>query len=980
MLALFFGMPGLAVADGAALIDGLVGYYAFDGNLRDSSGSPHTNNAEAVGSPNLSVAGLFGGGVKVGDGAGTSYVSLGTPRDYLFGDSTDFTFTYWIKVPDSFSTQSPLLCNKKRSDSETDRGFVQFVSDDDVGVSLGDGKNGASTGKVDLDPDAYWNKKKRLADAPIRWIFVAMTVNRSAGVVTNYTMDGGVVERWNDQSTPTFTNISAVGSVDSGYPINLGQDGDGRGYDDLAYVEQNCTYDDLAVWRRALGADEIWEIYTAGRAGISFGKYTGIVRETLPDIPRVRFCDPYTAEVLWESETPTDTIVEYGKSEALGMRKADAKPVRKHRLRLDLEWRTKYYYRIGHSGPDGEVFSPVYWFDNAINFSQADVSRVPSPWPDDGKTGVYADAARHILDATGVRKGYALVYGIGDGRLPFELAKRSDLVVVGVDSDAARVEAARAKLQEAGVYGHRVKILHQPDLSALPFSKNFFNLVVSGRAVSDGELVGTAAEARRVARPEGGWIFVGAPSGLAPDAVREWFARAGLEVDPKSGPAGVWGGYARGPLPGAGWWTHQYGTPANTGCAGESLGGATATGDLQLQWIGRPGADSGLDRNPRMPAPVSDHGRLYHQGYNRVMAMDAYNGAQLWSLEIPLLRRVNLPRDTSNMCADERGVFLALRDECWRLDGDTGELLRRYRLDKPGREWGAVFRYGGLLVGTSMPQGSHYLNFLGASYWYNDKSGLRTDKVCSSELFALDPDTGRRAWSYAGGIIIDATLCMGGGRIYFVESRDPAVVARGGGRYGDSLWHDLHLVALDAKSGKTLWDRPISPEKGTTATYMMYAKADDRLVFLTSGTDYRMYTYAAADGAPGWRSEEAWYPDYHSGFMQRPVVVGDRVFMLPRLYRLSDGKVLRSDIGNARGGCPTYSASTGALLFRETERRIAMQDLQTGEVTCWDYLRPSCWLNFTPSGGMFLVPEGGGGCSCNGWINTSIGFTDKEGK
>ncbi len=54
----------------------------------------------------------------------------------------------------------------------------------------------------------------------------------------------------------------------------------------------------------------------------------------------------------------------------------------------------------------------------------------------------------------------------------------------------------------------------------------------------------------------------------------------------------------------------------------------------------------------------------YHQGMNRMIALDAFNGAVLWSLEIPDLRRVNIPRDSANWCADESHVFAAVRIGC----------------------------------------------------------------------------------------------------------------------------------------------------------------------------------------------------------------------------------------------------------------------------------------------------------------------------
>ena len=726
--------------------------------------------------------------------------------------------------------------------------------------------------------------------------------------------------------------------------------------------------------------------YGVGTTNIGGINYTALMESAPPPsgdptigLARVRFTDPHTARIMWDTSGDADAIVEYGTSPSLGERVYSQTSNTQHSVTLSgLQWRTKYYYRIGFSGTDGDVFSPTYWFDNAINFSVMDASSVPSPWPVDGQTEAYVDAASHILSSVGNSAGYVLVYGLGDGRLLFELAKHSDLTVVGVDTDSARVDAATEKLLEAGLYGPRIKVRHVADMASLPFSKDFFNLVVSGRAVSDGVLVGTAAEALRVVRPSGGHIFMGAPSGLPASAIHDWFAAGGVSVTPVDDGNGTWGDFVRGDLAEIGWWTHQYGTPANNGSSGESLGHVTSTADMQLQWLGRPGSDSGIDRNPRMPAPVSSNGRLFHQGYNRIMAMDSYNGTMLWSLEIPALRRVNIPRDTGNMCADGDGLFLAVKNECWRLDGDTGELLDRYRIEEPGQEWGAVFRYKDMLIGSVVPEGAHYSEFLGPDYWYDKVSGPLTYKVCSKSLFALDPATGDSLWGYTNGIIVETTICMGNDRVYFLESRNASVIATGGGRMDDSVWQDVHLVALDADTGTLLWDKPISPTPATVVAYMMYAPYNDSLVLLSSGTEYNMYTYSAADGAAGWSQLGlSWPLNNHGNHMIRPVVVNDKVLMNRELYSLADGSFLKGS-GNHPSGCGTYAATTDALIYRMAYGRIGMQNVDTGTYDWWERLRSSCWVNFTPSGGLLLVPEGGGGCSCNGWINTSVGFSPKE--
>ena len=61
-------------------------------------------------------------------------------------------------------------------------------------------------------------------------------------------------------------------------------------------------------------------------------------------------------------------------------------------------------------------------------------------------------------------------------------------------------------------------------------------------------------------------------------------------------------------------------------------------------------------------------------------------------------------------------------------------------------------------------------------------------------------------------------------------------------------------------------------------------------------------------------------------------------------------------------------------------RRRAHCDVGHGDreaVTSWYNLRPSCWLSTVPANGMVLSPEGGGGCSCGNWLETSIGFAPR---
>lgn len=192
-------------------------------------------------------------------------------------------------------------------------------------------------------------------------------------------------------------------------------------------------------------------------------------------------------------------------------------------------------------------------------------------------------------------------------------------------------------------------------------------------------------------------------------------------------PAGGWARLRSEPPPNTGSWTHEYGDAGNTANSQEGLQGVAATDRLDVQWLGRPGADFGLDRNPRMPAPLAINGRLFHQGLNRLMAMDSYNGAVLWLAEIPALRRVNMPRDCGNWCADAEHLYVAVKNQCWVVAAETGELLRALPLADAGlrasHEWGYVARVADLLYGSSVKQGAVYTDFWGQASWYDATLG-----------------------------------------------------------------------------------------------------------------------------------------------------------------------------------------------------------------------------------------------------------------
>ena len=597
-------------------------------------------------------------------------------------------------------------------------------------------------------------------------------------------------------------------------------------------------------------------------------------------------------------------------------------------------------------------------------------------------------AADQIRKLSGVDRGICLVSGLVNGDLAAAIARSTRLRVICVDTDAARVEAVRKSLKRSvdgvNLYGGRVTAHLVDDLNDLPFIGHFANLVVSERLLWNLPGISSRNEVLRVLRPDGGVAVLGSNL-LQKEKDREEFTSALLGWGLVSKPgvitkdeSGVWMTVTRGPLEETGEWSHLYGNPDNSAFAGETLAGAKTASDFAVQWIGRPGPRYQSDRSGRKPSPLATGGRLFLQGLDRIVAVDSYNGAVLWSLEIPGFRRFNVPRDSSNWCADRDFVYAVVRDRVWQIDARTGQIKQFLEAEKiDGRDWksdwGFVARENNRLIGTSVKADSAWTDYSGKEGWYDARSGPEAAQICSDRVFAKSIDDGSTLWSkQAEGVVLNSTITIADGKVFFVECRHPNVVKSDERRIVRAeLWQQQFLVAMDTSTGSKLWEKPIDTEDGIAAFYLAHSKG--RLIAVSSNDkSYNVYSFSGDGGEQQWKQTFGWIEGKgdHGKAMSRPAIVGDRLFVRPRVLSLSDGKLLEQTMPG--GGCGTYACSTNALFFRSGE--VTVWDNESGRTTKWDRLRPDCWLSTIPAGGMLLSPEGGGGCSCGNWLETSIGF------
>lgn len=230
--------------------DALAAYLKFDGNLTDASTS--AANGSAVGTVSFETA-LFGQGVRVKtlkDGSVNNYVTLGYPDSLKFGDASDFTVSFWVKVLDQADDQ-PFISNKDWNSS----------NNEGWGIFSQGGKNY----RVNITgPNKGGDKFSRSPGGIVgngQWHNLIVSVSRSTGSVKSY-VDGNL----NDSAAITTKGSIDTFALATPKVINIGQDGTG-GYTDGGASQIEFVMDDLAIWRRALPADQVAAIYLAGAAG-----------------------------------------------------------------------------------------------------------------------------------------------------------------------------------------------------------------------------------------------------------------------------------------------------------------------------------------------------------------------------------------------------------------------------------------------------------------------------------------------------------------------------------------------------------------------------------------------------------------------------------------------------------------------------------------------------------------------------------------
>lgn len=578
----------------------------------------------------------------------------------------------------------------------------------------------------------------------------------------------------------------------------------------------------------------------------------------------------------------------------------------------------------------------IYCFGEAASRPAENVQREAQSAPY-GENKLAAAAAQEILDKGGVTAGYCVDLGCGDGALAYELARRSKLHIYAIEADADNVAAARRKLVAAGLYGVRVTV-HHGDPAGCPYPRYIANLVVSGRSLSGSAESSWTKQVQRLQRPFGGVACLGKPGAVEKNV--------------------------RGALAGAGQWTHQYADAANSSCSADDL----VKGPLSMLWF-RDSDFTMPQRHGRGPAPLYLEGRLFVEGLDALRAVDAYNGRPLWEFPLKDIARpyngehlMGTAGTHSNFCVSSDGLYVRTGSLCLRLDPATGRKLAEFPAPKhangkPGT-WGFIACTDGTLYGTLVNE-DHIVK------WRYGKGDMTQQFTESARLFALDARAGKLLWTFdAKNFIRHNAIAVGAGRVYLIDrplAEADRITALPTDK--DKTHATGELLALDAATGKVVWRK----SEDIYGTLLALGTRHDVLLMAYQPTAFRlpserggqMTAYQGKDGKRLW--------DLKANYSTRPLLNDRTVYAAlggqGGAWDLITGEERRFKL-NRSYGCGQLAGGAHLMVFRSAT--LGYFDLdKSAAVEDFGGIRPGCWINAIPAGGVVLVPDASSGCQCS---------------
>ena len=435
-----------------------------------------------------------------------------------------------------------------------------------------------------------------------------------------------------------------------------------------------------------------------------------------------------------------------------------------------------------------------------------------------------ASEAKTILVQSGVKGGFVVHVGSGDGSLTAALKGNDSYTVHGVDVNVKNVAEAREAILKKGIYGSIcVDTWNGKDL---PYVEGTVNLLV----IEDGQKV-SPTEIERV---------------LTPLGVAMVKQNSAWQKTEKPWPTSIDD------------WTHYYHDASGNAVSHDKEVGPPE----RLQWLGSPRWSRHHDRMSSLTAEVSSQGRLFYimDGGSRIsillpshwelIARNAFNGVVLWKKTIEKWNTNMWPLKsgptqlTRRLVADGARIFvtMGITEPITCLDGATGEPIKVYDETKGAEE---IMFCDGVLY--ALVNRNPWVLEEFAPRKQSDQGVVETEYNWDQKprvLVALNPDTGKVLWQKEGKIAPITLACDGKRVVYFngdnVVCLDP--------KTGNEKW-----VSTEEKKRK-LYEFNFGPRVLIQKDVVFYAGGDGTMKAINSDTGKDLWV--APHEKSGYRSPE----------------------------------------------------------------------------------------------------------------------------
>ena len=439
----------------------------------------------------------------------------------------------------------------------------------------------------------------------------------------------------------------------------------------------------------------------------------------------------------------------------------------------------------------------------------------------------------------------------------------------------------------------------------------------------------------------------------------------------------------RGPIEGAGNWTHMRGNIGRTASSGDER----ATLPLSMLWWGGPGPARIVSRHVYAPIPLVANGKIYIQGEHDLIAVNAYNGRELWNRQLRDIGRWPIFLRGGNIAADQECVYVVKDRTCQRIHGDSGQTLTTYSMphlkrndvENPEK---ATWEYLGVTKGFVIGSLGMGVNS-GMGHGAGDRMPIESFAVC-----VFDKQSGNLLWSKVLDRFASHPAIVSDGEKLYLLDRTSERTYRGFIKSGSKDRGVSILRAFDLTDGKEVWQTSLNSGRNAlmvqSNTVVALPKHGD--VFPnTAGVS----AYNATNGEQLWEQGDRRDKGKTGRFAYRrpSFIVDGLLYIPPRVYELKTGKEVYPFTSPISGEdqlfpmyqnfCGSVAASKHLLLYRNAS--VGMQEIKRNSGAFYlPEVRPGCEVNVIPAGGIVLAPEGSSTCTCSYSYKTSLALFSED--